>query len=224
MAEAIVKVSWRKDSRGFVSTAGAEGGIAGTCFTLDSGMTLTAADRMAGLFKPNAGFDACRVFVVERSGAVTALREQSLQSYPAHDACVIEGFQSVTRYIVSQKSGAIASCNLKGYRANAAPFTCQLNPTGTDIDVLSPHIESAAQDYSGLVPRSVVFDVKAADMRIVQKPGFVVDVRASIGLAGGPMLDTADGSVVGICVLGLPADAPEKTQIGIIDIRPFLYR
>jgi hypothetical protein len=162
--------------------------------------------------------------VVERSGAVTALREQSLHSYPAHDACVIEGFQSATRYPVSQKTGVIASCNLKGYRANAAPFTCQLNTAGTAIDLVKPRIRSAAQDYSGLVPRSVVFDVKAADMTLVQKPGFMVDVRASIGLAGGPMLDAADGSVVGICVLGLPADASEKTQIGIIDIRPFLYR
>jgi hypothetical protein len=223
MADAILKVSWRKTRDGLVLPAGAEGGVAGTCFTLDSGMTLTAADTMAGLFTPNVGFDACRIFVVERSGAVTALREQSLQSYPAHDACVIEGFHSATRYTVSQNTGPIISCDLKGYRANAAPFTCEINAAGTAIDVVNPRLRSAAQDYSGFVPRAVVFDVKAADMTLVHKPGFMVDVRASLGMAGGPMLD-ADGSVVGICVLGLPVDAPEKTQIGIIDIRPFLYR
>lgn len=48
---------------------GAKGGIAGTCFTLESGMTLAAADTMAELFTPNPGLDACAVYVVERSGA-----------------------------------------------------------------------------------------------------------------------------------------------------------
>jgi len=105
MADALVKISWRKQAGGLVFPAGVQGGIAGNCFTLDCGMTLAAADVMAGLFTPNAGFDACRVFVVERPGSVTALREQALQSYPAHDACVIEGFSSATRYVVSQNTG-----------------------------------------------------------------------------------------------------------------------
>jgi hypothetical protein len=222
MADAIVKLSWRKTPSGFVLPGAAEGGIAGTCFTLESGMTLTAADTMAGLFKPNPGFDACRVCVVERSGRVTEIPESSVEPYPAHDVSLLAGFQAEVRYALSTTPGSVPSCSLIGYRAHAAPFSSELNAACTAIEIAWPRVETALQMFTRQVPRSVVLDVKAADMTVRKKAGFVVDLRAPLGLAGAPMVDERDASVVGLCILGLPADAPVKSQIGIIDLRPFL--
>ena len=66
MADAIAKISWRTAASGQVIVgAGTQGGICGTCFTLESGVTISCAHRTETLFKPNPGFDACRVYVLE---------------------------------------------------------------------------------------------------------------------------------------------------------------
>lgn len=138
MADAIVKISWCTAPSGAVRIAAnaVAGGIPGTCFTLESGVTISCAHNMDGLFIPNAGFDACRVFAVERTGRITELRNGGLQLFPEYDACVITGFSSGTRYTVSQKRpDQIALCNLRGYEAHKAPFQCRLSPNGRAIDL-----------------------------------------------------------------------------------------
>ena len=57
----------------------------------------------------------------------------------------------------------------------------------------------------------------------INKPGYIVDAVAKIGLSGGPMLDASDGSAVGICFIGLAPGAHQKTQIGALDIRQFPF-
>jgi hypothetical protein len=221
MADAIVKVSWRRSPEGRVAPGPAQGGIAGTCFTLESGMTLTAFDTMAGIFTPNPGFDACRVFVAERSGQVTEIFESAVEAFPAHNTALLARFSSGTRHPLSRTTGPVNSCSLVGYRAHEAPFTTRLSAGGTAVEVVDPRMSKATQDYHGLVPRPYIFDVTAADMAIRGKAGFIVDVRAGVGLAGAPMLDEK-GAAMGICILGFPADAAEKSWIGAIDLRPFL--
>jgi hypothetical protein len=51
----------------------------------------------------------------------------------------------------------------------------------------------------------------------------MMNATAIVGLSGGPMLDALDNAVVGLCFMGLPQDAHQKTQIGAIDIRQFPF-
>jgi hypothetical protein len=183
MADAIIKVSWRKTATGFVQPGAAEGGIAGSCFTLESGMTLTAADTMAGIFKPNPGFDACRVFVAERSGQVTEIRPDAVETFPAHNTCLIRGFYAGTRYALSRKTGSLDNYSIRGYRAHLAPFTTQLTPARTALEVVLPRLAQAAQGFTRLSPRPYIFEVRATDMTLPGTAGFIVDIHASLGLA-----------------------------------------
>ena len=223
MADAVVKVSWRKSPSGLV-LAGAQGGVCGTCFTMESGITISCAHNMGGLFNPNPGFDVCRAFVVEVTGRITELYDGCLQLYPDYDACVIGGFSSRTLYKASQKQpGQIALCSLRGYEAGTAPFQCDLSPTGMAVNISNPRINSVALDLRGLVPQPTTQDINAPDVKIFGKQWYLMKANATIGLSGGPMLDAVDGTAVGMCFVGLPPDVHQKTLIGAIDIRQFQF-
>ena len=61
------------------------------------------------------------------------------------------------------------------------------------------------------------------DVKVTGKSGYIMDARATVGLSGDPMLDSSNNSVIGLCFMGLPEDAHEKTQIGALDIRQFPF-
>ncbi len=226
LADAILKVSWRRTPFGAVVPGPdqTEGGVCATCFTLESGITLSCAHNMRGLFVPNIGFHACRVFVAESSGRITELHDGCLQLFPDYDACVIAGFQSGTRYhIARRKVDQIHSCHLRGYEANTGPFQSRVTPDGRSVEIHSANISSVAQTFNALIPRPIIFQVNSADVKVNNKPGYILDTAAKVGLSGGPMLDAADATVAGLCFIGLPADAHQKTQIGAIDVRQFPF-
>lgn len=226
MTEAIIKVSWRRSILGFVLEGGnqAVGGIAGSCFTLSSGITLSCAHGHDDqLFRPNDGYDDCRIWIVETGGQITEVRQQQFRLFPEYDAAIIDQFQATTKYQVSKASGEIQSCNLLGYEAHAAPFQVRKAPSNRSLEIYNPRIVSAAQYHNGLRAVPTQLNVNAPDVKLSNKLGYLIDVKAKVGLSGGPMIDASDGSVVGICVIGLPADDHEKTQIGVIDLRQFPF-
>ncbi len=227
MADAIIKVSWRRlaDGRVVEGRSAAAGGIAGTCFTLSSGMTLSCAHGHGNaLFEPNVGFDDCKVWIVERSGRITELKNEQFRLYPEYDAAIISDFSSQTKYGISTKAAsALTACNLLGYQASTGPFHVRTSPNQLALEIYDPHIADAEQTFNGLTPVPIRLNIHAADVTLSDKAGYIFDVRAKIGLSGGPMIDAADGSAVGVCSFGLPADVVDKTQIGVVDLRQFPF-
>ena len=224
MADAIAKISWRTTASGKVIVgAGTQGGICGTCFTLESGVTISCAHRTETLFKPNPGFDSCRVYVLDWGGRTTELKGGCLRLFPDYDACVIDGYQSSRRYKISDRDPCkITSCDLRGYEAGATPFRVRMATLGRDLEIYKPKIRSAAQIHIRRTPQLHVFNLESRDMKIVNKTGYLFD-SATIGLSGGPMLDASDGTVVGLCFAGWPEDMHRKSKVGVLDIRQFPF-
>lgn len=133
----------------------------------------------------------------------------------------IKGYASPRQHRLSWRALDDAMlCSVMAYKANAAPFQVGLGPAGRSIELQSVNVAKAAQDALNLVPRFTRFTVHAADLD--DKPGMVFVQFGKPGLAGAPVIDMGDSGVVGLCVLGLPADVPVKTQIGAIDLRAVL--
>jgi hypothetical protein len=149
MADAIIKVSWRRLANGFVreGVGQAQGGIAGTCFTLTSGISLSCAHgHDSALFRPNPGFDDCRLWIVETSGRIVELKQRQFRLFPEYDAAIIDGFQSRTKYKTStKKPDEIKNCNLIGYTAHASPFSVGMTPDRQSLQIYAPNIISAEQ-------------------------------------------------------------------------------
>ena len=92
-------------------------------------------------------------------------------------------------------------------------------PSRSSLEIYDPHIIDAQQALNGLTPVPTKLNIEAPDVKLSDKAGYIVNVRAKIGLSGGPMVDAIDDSAVGICSFGLPPDATDKTQIGVVDLR-----
>ncbi|MDX8357767.1 hypothetical protein [Sphingopyxis terrae] len=178
---------------------------------------------MSELFVPNQGYDQCKVFIAEPAGKVTELQPGCLQTYPEFDACLIMGFSAEQRYRLSDNDlGPASECALLGFEANTAPFDVRQVNGVLCLDGVQ--VERSRQFYHGMVPKKRIFSIDAADIKIDGKHGYICDVSAKVGLSGGPMIDLRDNTAVGLCFMGLPADAHQKNEIGVLDIRqlPFL--
>jgi hypothetical protein len=214
MADAIAKISWRTTASGRVivgAGAQAQGGICGTCFTLESGVTISCAHHTETLFKPNPGFDPCRLYVLEWGGRTTELKGGCLRLFPDYDACVIDGYQSSRRYKISSRDPCkITSRDLRGYEAGATPFRVRMATSGRDLEIYKPKIRSGAQIYIHRTPQLHVFNLESRD--IVDKTGYLFDLSATTGLSGGPMLDATDGTVAGLCFAGLARRHPPQVK------------
>lgn len=225
MADAIIKISWRRLPNGIVAPQQAIGGIAGTCFTLTSGITLSCAHgHHSDFFQPHPTFDDYRILIIETAGKITEVRQQQFRLFPDYDAAIIDSFQSSTKYSVSSKKyEELQKCNLLGYVANIGPFKVRIDPSGRGLEIYEPHIFDARQYLDELTPVPTVINMLAPDVSLSNKAGYIIDVKAKIGLSGGPMVDASDGGAVGVCSFGLPADVMDKTQIGVVDLRQFPF-
>jgi len=214
VSDAIVKISWRRSD-----LTVAVGGIAGSSFTLASGIAVTSAHHMRGMWDPVVGYDACRAWVVETSGRSTEIKPEQLRLFPEYDVAIIDGFRSAQKYPLSKTPGdSIQKCDLLGYKANATPFQVREAPSGL-LEIFRAEIVSAAQQIRNQEPVFRRLTISSADVNIVDKQGYLVASAASVGLSGGPMLDARDQTAIGICTFGLPADAHAKTQVGVLDLR-----
>lgn len=223
LANAIIKISWRLAPTGAVQLP-VEGGVCGTCFTFESGITISCVHTMRNLFIPNPGFDACQVFVVGSDGETTKIEQSCICFHPNYDTCIISGYQSRTKYRVSKKPpDQVGKCRLLGYKAHTTPFQCRIDSAGTGIEIVNPDIDSVAQDLRGITPKPTSFTLNSADLNVSDRPGYLMGVAATVGISGGPMLDAENGEVVGMCFFGTPPDQYAKTQIGAIDVRQFPF-
>lgn len=221
MSSAIAKISWRLDSQGVADKEQVFGGINGSCFTLASGWTIAAAHVLDDIFAPHEGYDRYRVFILELCGTSTVVEKSRVIFYPEFDACLITGYQSGVRYSVSARSrNDIVSCHLRGFRARAAPFKGITN--GPDVELFDIDIASAAQDFNSLSVLRSVFTIDTDEIKVSKKLGFAAEAAVVQGLSGGPMLDAFDGTVVGMCFVGLPENT-QATQAGALDIREFPF-
>lgn len=225
MAEAIVKLSWRVSSAGKVKLGqnASVGGICGSCFTLSSGITITCAHTAKGLFKPNEGFDKCAVFVCENNGKITRIQENKLDIYEDYDACVIAGFSASNSYEVSDSIPTdVSQCNLYGFYANAAPFQVVVDHRDQSLMVVNFEAMPASQNFYKIAGLAKNITINSQDIKIENKTSYIFDLAATVGLSGGPVVNSTDKKCVGMSFMGLPADSYEKLQIAAIDIRPLI--
>jgi hypothetical protein len=220
--DAIIKINWKGSAHCVDPGSEFQGGVCGTCFTLSSGITISADHICRDLFRPIEGFDACRVFAANSATEITLLRQGCVRSHPEFDACVIDGYSSPITYSVSATPAAdVSTCQLLGYTANTVPFSISRGsdnlPTigGLDLHSVAQRIQAEA--------RLVNFNISSEGLTVVGKQGFMFKAAGRIGLSGGPAIELTNGQVVGLCVMGLPPDISQKDHIGAIDLRQFNF-
>ena len=145
--------------------AGTQGGICGTCFTLESGVTISCAHRTETLFKPNPGFDACRVYVLEWGGRTTELKGGCLRLFPDYDACVIDGYH-INRLGATRSVAA----NL----AKLRPVTCEVMKRAPRHSGCGWHVGARSRDLQTQkfgAPRKYIFAGRLNFMSLTWKAG-----------------------------------------------------
>lgn len=218
MPHALIKISWTTDDKGRFNGK-AVGGICGTCFTLESGVTLTAAQLTWGLFDPNPGFDACRVFVAGNAGALVELTPRQIRLDPVHELAIITGCILPSSIPLASPSNPLGQSHAIGYCANIAPFQTAVSRSGKKLTITDLHLVKARQIVHIPILHPTPLHVATDDINLDGVPGFIFAAPSLPGMAGAPVIDDSTGCCVGVCVFGLPPDHAEKTHLGAVDIR-----
>lgn len=218
MPHAIIKISWTTDDEGKFS-GNAVGGICGTCFTLETGVTLTAAQLTWGLFDPNPGFDACRVFIAGKADALVELKQRQIRIDPIHELAVITGCILPSAIPLALPSSPLGPSHAIGYCANKSPFQTAVTQSGRKLTISNIRLSEARQVIAVDALSEVPLHVTSDDINLSDVPGFVFAAPSLSGMAGGPVIDDRTGCCVGVCVFGLPPDNAKKTHLGAVDIR-----
>jgi hypothetical protein len=221
LVSAIVKVSWRVVLGVSGLSVTAEGGIAGSCFALENGMVISCLHGLDdGLFVPNPGYSRSCLFVVEPNGSYSILSQDMVHAFPEFDLSVLEGVDLSVKYPVSDKSPEeVLLVSALGYEADQAPFQTNLSDDYSEVFLTSIKLDQAAQKVERVAPKTKVCTINAMDLSISEKFVFVLETHGTVGLSGGPLIDSETNEVVGLNIAGLPADAHVKTSLISIDIR-----
>jgi hypothetical protein len=217
MPLAIIKISWATDECGRYA-GHASGGMCGTCFTLENGVTLTSLQLTWDLFEPNAGCHACRVFLTGQEGDVREVRQEQLRLDPVHGLAAFLEPDAPGRFALAEASASPDVCAVEGYLATSTPFRTAIAADGR-LEIVDTALSVAGQHIANAPLTARRLDVSADDLSLSDVPGLMIEAPSLPGLAGAPVMEAESGAVLGVCLFGLPADANGKTQLGAVDIR-----
>ena len=217
---ALIKVSWKTSFGGvpFEGPNAAIGGVCGTVFALSSDIVLTASHHLDDLWRPHDGFDDFDVWIGHADGSHQLLQNGCFEHFEGFDIARIDCRPPAARFAASKKAYEDVTEGLcLGYEANTAPFACGVS--GKRIVLKDLALERSLIPFAPTSAARKVIECRAADVFIDQKRGYLLQHPATVGLSGGPMVDSADCSAIAVCCLGLPADVHEKHTVGAVDLR-----
>lgn len=221
LPSAIIKLSWKVDSLGNPrdGASAAIGGIASSAFTLSSGTVLTASHNFERLLShPHTGFDNHAVWIAHPNGECHPLTEASVRHFTGFDIAALDCPPSVQPFVASETPyGDIQFGVCLGYRASTSPFRVVIK--GKHLTISDLDLNSAVLPFPPTAVEHKMLHIRAADLAIDSKRGFLLKHPSTVGVSGGPMLDPADGSAIAVCCFGFPPDAHEKHAIGTVDLR-----
>jgi hypothetical protein len=213
---AIVKFSWNG-----LAPSSLEGGVAGSCFTIETGVTISCIHNLDGIFLPNSGFDLCICYIVDPDGSFKHLDISMVEMHNGFDVSMIDCKPSKSRFVVSKKTASeIEYVTSLGYEANSAPFEIELSggvpiPSNAEIFRCLRRARRKKPDFRTI-------DLNFPDVTISGKECAVIRAKGVVGMSGGPMIDHSTGEVFGVNSFGLPPDTHDKDYLGAVDFRSLL--
>lgn len=217
MAFAILKLSYNNPGDSSLT-----GGICGTGFFVDSRTAVTAHHVLNyETFEPNAGFNHGLVWVVSRSGTIRRIEREETSLYPEIDATIISLRRSISNVKIYETALGGVAYSLKvfgiGHVGSSMPLV-EAEWQRSEFVIRSANLARVTRDMSGIVKRSVTFDVNANDIRMHGVRGFELSFGSQVGMSGGPVVDSSTGKVLGMLSVGLPPDSVVKTETFAVSI------
>lgn len=193
------------------------GGVAGTAFFVEGGKALTAYHVLQpASFKPQAGFEKVRVWLVHEDHSPIELRADEMSYHAERDQTWIrlKGDRAVRPEFVfpmKKRSLAVAApVETEGFVAETAGPV--LAWRGNDLVITSvPHLTRL--HFRGELVQRARVDLEADDVKLKGAPCLKVSYRPVRGISGGPVI--AGGEVVGMNSF---ADPGGFTQTWVADL------
>lgn len=189
------------------------GGISGTCFYVGNGRYIGANHVFDGLFKPNAGYAASKVYLVSQKKAFFEISKDQVRLEPSLDLAILnigKQLKGATCFDIStNKCKTGDEITLSGF-----PIDMELPATfdnkGKLLKLLrdiSP--ETQEGHIESVQPRSLDKpDVKLTNIECVK-----LSIGGKVGQSGGPICDSQTGEVVALASHGEEADFIIKSKI-----------
>lgn len=199
----------------------AVGGVAGTAFFVSPTKAITAFHVLQEQsFRPQAGFDRARVWLVHENHAPVELALSDIAMEPDRDLTVIRvskdrAVRSAFVYDMADDAAtrfasARGAVSTEGFVANTTGPRFGLD--GEDVTIVSvPRLERLQS--RGHLLRKARVDLSAADVVLKSASCLEVSYKPVRGLSGGPVL--VDGRVVGMNSFADPASAASTWALEI---------
>lgn len=175
------------------------GGICGTVFFVSQTHAITAHHVLrAESFKPVAGFEKARVWLVHEGYPAIEMKPEYLTSVPDKDLTQIflpDAKKVDSRYVfaIAPPGMTIKTVETDGFVANTAGPN--LVRVGKDVDIVSiSRLER--MHLSGSLVRQATVTLKAHDIDLKASPNLELSYKPLVGISGGPV--TSNGQVIGM--------------------------
>lgn len=170
------------------------GGVAGSLFFVSRQEAITAFHVLQpASFTPPAGFSKVRVWLVHEGEPAIEIHAGDLTSRADRDLTRVRIKQPIKKdYVFETDHARIATDVVSdGFRAETAgPKLAWING---EVEITSvPSLDRVT--VRGRILRRARVDLKAADLKLVDSPGFELDYAPIVGMSGGPVV--ARGKVV----------------------------
>ena len=193
------------------------GGVCGSAFFISPTRAITAYHVLQpASFKPQAGFERVRVWLVHEGERAIELKPEYLSYQADHDLTRIQlpSLQAVdAKYIFPTTTSApalSAEVETDGIRANTAGPV--LKKIGQDFEVVSvPRLERL-RAAGRLLRRTPVY-LSAADVKLNGAIEFELSYQPVVGLSGGPVV--SGGYVIAMNSFADPGGAPRTWALDL---------
>lgn len=212
---AIIKLSWNLSKKG---DAKVQGGVAGTCFSLTSGETLTATHVVNDdIFRAAHGCSLTKTLILHPDGSYFELNPQSVSHVPGTDVSVLSIPPSSQKFDVAESGyESLSEGEALGYEANTAPF--EIKQVGIDLSIEDVRLQGAIQGTGSHHVRRKTCKLSKNDVTIDDKRMYLIRASGTVGMSGGPFIDPKSGAVFGVNSIGFPIDSHKKDEIGSVYI------
>ena len=213
MVFAIVRVSYDP-----LREAPPLGEVCGTAFFIDAHAALAASQVLSrATYAPQAGYAACAYWLVGRgSNELIAIPRQRLVDIPAAGTTVIAVPQAQRRMnclpIVEQPPRVGEAVRSLGYGAAPVPRLRWTWNAGRP-QLVACDVKSLEVDQVGRVQSIGNWAAPPSYAELTSNSLLELSYGGPGAMVGGPVISQATNAAVGLAILGLPENAPEKSLL-----------
>jgi hypothetical protein len=220
---AVLKLSYNN-----AGDAAVTGGVCGTGFFVGPGTAISAYHVLnKTTFTPNPGYRWCQVWLAIRRGHIFPIQYRQISAHPEFDATVIRIETAEPKAVdwshyVDGGTLVGRAVQAFGHIGNKMPKLDGVEWRAGSLHIQSADLDPVVFDRSGRVSKDLLLSVQANDVRLERVKGFELSFASRVGMSGGPVVDTTSGELMGMLSIGLPPDAPTKTQTFAISMEQIL--